>query len=233
VTFADDLCYKEAMLDGLNENGYSLTGPLLSAAQCRDLIALYGDDARFRSHIVMQRHNFGAGDYKYFAHPLPPAVADLRERFYGPLTQVANEWMKEMRRPTRYPAALAEFLARCATAGQNRPTPLLLRYTAGGYNCLHQDLYGELAFPLQLVVMLSEPGEDYEGGEFVLVEQRPRMQSRPIVLRPRRGEGVVFANNERPQAGRNGHYRVKMRHGVSAITSGERYALGIIFHDAA
>lgn len=217
----------------LEQNGYASLGRLLSDAQCRELIASYADDAAFRKTVVMERHNFGIGDYKYFSYPLPRVIAELRESVYARLVPVANQWMDELRLSTRYPGHLDEFIARCVNAGQNRPTPLLLHYTAGGYNCMHQDLYGELAFPLQLVVMLSEAGEDYEGGEFVLVEQRPRMQSRPMVLRPRRGEGIVFANNERPERGRSGFYRVKMRHGVSEITTGERYALGIIFHDAA
>lgn len=221
------------MFEELAQNGYALTGRMLSDDQCRALIALYSDDDAFRSHVIMERHNFGVGDYKYFADPLPCVVAELRERMYPPLANVANEWMSALKLHARYPGELSEFLDRCARVGQKKPTPLMLHYAPGGYNCLHQDLYGELAFPLQLVVMLSEPGEDYEGGELVLVEQRPRMQSRPIVLRPRRGEGVMFTNNERPQAGRAGFYRVKMRHGVSTVTAGERYALGIIFHDAA
>lgn len=216
----------------LNERGYAHAGRILSDEACREMVALYENDALFRKHVMMERHSFGVGDYKYFANPLPKAVATLRERAYPPLATVANQWMESLRVPTRYPAQLDEFVARCAQAGQKRPTPLILHYAAGGYNCLHQDLYGALAFPLQLVVMLSEPGEEYEGGEFVLVEQRPRMQSKPVVLRPRRGQGVVFANNERPAAGRSGFHRVKMRHGVSEVTKGERYALGIIFHDA-
>lgn len=216
----------------LHERGYARAGAVLSEKTCRELIALYENDALFRKHVVMERHNFGVGDYKYFANPLPSTIAALRDQAYAPLSRIANQWMESLRVATRYPQVLEEFLARCATAGQKRPTPLILHYTAGGYNCLHQDLYGELAFPLQLVVMLSEPGVDYEGGELVLVEQRPRMQSKPVVLRPRRGEGVVFANNERPAEGRAGYYRVKMRHGVSEITKGERYALGIIFHNA-
>jgi hypothetical protein len=216
----------------LHERGYAHAGRVLSDEECRELIALYENDALFRKHVIMERHNFGIGDYKYFANPLPQVVGDVREQAYSPLASIANQWMESLRVAARYPGQLDEFLARCGAAGQKRPTPLILHYTAGGYNCLHQDLYGELAFPLQLVVMLSEPGVDYEGGELVLVEQRPRMQSKPVVLRPRRGEGVVFANNERPAAGRNGFYRVKMRHGVSEVTKGERYALGVIFHDA-
>lgn len=216
----------------LIDSGFTSLGRVLSDDQCRELIALYANDSAFRKTVVMERHSFGVGDYKYFAYPLPRIVADVREAMYAKLAPIANQWMEELRVPARYPQRLEEFIERCAHAGQARPTPLLLHYTAGGYNCMHQDLYGELAFPLQLVVMLSQPGEDYEGGEFVLVEQRPRMQSKPIVLRPARGEGIVFANNERPARGRSGFYRVKMRHGVSEVTSGERYALGIIFHDA-
>lgn len=223
----------EALETSLSERGFCKAGRVLDDAACEELIALYDDEARFRSRVVMERHNFGRGEYKYFANPLPDAVHALRAAAYEPLAAIANRWMEELRSPLRYPSALDEFTARCASAGQTRPTPLILRYEAGGYNCLHQDLYGELAFPLQVVVMLSEPERDYEGGEFILVEQRPRMQSKPIVVRARRGEAIVFATNERPVRGRTGTYRVKMRHGVSEITSGKRYALGLIFHDAA
>ncbi|HZH46383.1 MAG TPA: 2OG-Fe(II) oxygenase, partial [Roseococcus sp.] len=183
--------------------------------------------------VVMARHGFGRGEYKYFAHPLPPEVAALRAALYGRLAPVANRWSEAMGLPTRYPAAHAEFLSRCHAAGQAKPTPLLLRYGAGDYNCLHQDLYGEHAFPLQVVVLLSAPGEVFEGGEFVLTEQRPRMQSRAEVVPLRQGEAAAFAVNHRPVQGTRGIYRVTMRHGVSRVRRGERQTLGIIFHDAA
>ncbi len=222
----------EALETSLDEKGYYRAGRVLDDAACRELIAMYDDDDRFRSRVVMERHNFGRGEYKYFADPLPQRIQTIREAAYAPLATVANRWMDRMRVELRYPDALAAFLARCAQAGQARPTPLILRYDAGGYNCLHQDLYGELAFPLQMVIMLSDCERDYDGGEFVLVEQRPRMQSKPNVIRATRGEAIVFSTNERPVRGRSGYYRVKMRHGVSEITRGERYALGIIFHNA-
>ena len=223
----------DALETSFLERGYFRTGPLLDEDSCRDLIAAYDAGQGFRSHVVMERHNFGRGEYKYFAHPLPQSVQELRRAAYAPLAVVANRWMAALAQTPRYPDTLQEFTGRCARAGQTKPTPLILRYEAQGYNCLHQDLYGELAFPLQIVVMLSEPEADYDGGEFVLVEQRPRMQSKPIVLRAARGEAIVFANNERPVRGRSGYYRVKVRHGVSEVTRGKRYALGIIFHDAA
>jgi uncharacterized protein len=223
----------EALETSLDERGYFRAGRVLDDAACRTLIDAYADDARFRSRVVMERHNFGRGEYKYFADPLPPVVQTLRETAYDPLAAVANRWMELMHANLRYPPALDAFLARCAQAGQTRPTPLILRYDAGGYNCLHQDLYGELAFPLQMVIMLSDCEREYDGGELVLVEQRPRMQSKPSVIRATRGEAIVFCTNERPVRGRSGYYRVKMRHGVSEITRGERYALGIIFHNAA
>lgn len=223
----------EAVAASFSERGYFRAGPLLDEATCRELIALYAAGEGFRSHVVMERHNFGRGEYKYFANPLPEAVRALRIAAYAPLAVVANRWMAALGQTARYPDHLDEFTARCARGGQTKPTPLILRYEASGYNCLHQDIYGELAFPLQMAVMLSEPGSDYDGGEFVLVEQRPRMQSKPIVLRAGRGEAIVFANNERPVRGRAGYYRVKVRHGVSEVTRGERCTLGIIFHDAA
>ena len=224
---------EDALVNSLEANGYFRAGRLLDEALCRELTAMYEEDERFRKRIVMERHNFGLGEYKYFSDPLPRVIDDLRHRAYPQLASVANRWMSQMRVDMRYPESLDEFLKRCAAAGQNRPTPLILRYESGGYNCLHQDLYGELAFPLQMVVMLSEPDVEYEGGEFILVEQRPRMQSKPNVIRAHRGEAIVFCTNERPVRGRTGYYRVKMRHGVSEIHRGERYALGIIFHNAA
>lgn len=224
---------EDALVKSLEENGYFRAGRLLDEAHCRELIAMYEHDERFRSRVVMERHNFGLGEYKYFANPLPGIVDELRHRAYPQLASVANRWMSQLGVDTKYPASLEEFLKRCALAGQHRPTPLILRYESGGYNCLHQDLYGELAFPLQMVIMLSEPNEEYEGGEFILVEQRPRMQSKANVITARRGEAIVFCTNERPIRGRTGYYRVKTRHGVSQIHRGKRYALGIIFHNAA
>lgn len=223
----------KALESSLDERGFYRAGRVLDDAACRELIETYGNDAQFRSRVVMERHNFGRGEYKYFADPLPQAIQALREAAYPQLATVANRWMDHMHVQLRYPEALDAFLARCAQAGQTRPTPLILRYDAGGYNCLHQDLYGELAFPLQMVIMLSDCEREYDGGELVLVEQRPRMQSKPNVIRATRGEAIVFSTNERPVRGRSGYYRVKMRHGVSEITRGERYALGIIFHNAA
>ncbi|HJT11863.1 MAG TPA: 2OG-Fe(II) oxygenase, partial [Dongiaceae bacterium] len=192
----------------------------------------YDDDARFRSKIVMARHGFGQGEYKYFAAPLPQTIAALRARFYPPLAEIANRWNEDLGIATRFPDALDAFLARCHKAGQTRPTPLLLKYGTGDYNCLHQDLYGEHVFPLQLAILLSEPERDFTGGEFVLTEQRPRRQSRVEVVPLRRGEGVIFPVHHRPVAGTRGTYRVTMRHGVSRLRSGHRMTLGVIFHDA-
>jgi len=219
----------------LDEAGVAVLGPLLDLAECRSIAALYDteDEGRFRSRIVMARHGFGRGEYKYFAAPLPPEVAALRTALYARLALVANRWSEAMGLSTRYPTEHAEFLARCHAAGQAKPTPLLLRYGPGDYNCLHQDLYGEHAFPLQVVVLLSAPGEGFEGGEFVLTEQRPRMQSRAEVVPLRQGEAAAFAVNHRPVQGTRGTYRVTMRHGVSRVRRGERHTLGIIFHDAA
>lgn len=209
------------------------TLPLLSASECRVLAALYEQDRLFRKRLVMQRHGFGQGEYKYFAAPVPPVVATLRAALFPPLAILANRWMERLGAPERYPATLAEFLARCHAAGQDKPTPLMLRYGPGDHNCLHQDLYGPLAFPLQVVILLSAPGRDFAGGEFVLTEQRPRMQSRVEVLRLQQGEAAVFAGSVRPVRGARGDYRVSMRHGVSRVHSGERITLGLIFHDAA
>jgi hypothetical protein len=217
----------------LDAQGYATTGPLLTAEECRALAGLYPEDGPFRSRIVMARHGFGRGEYKYFAYPLPAEVAALRTVAYPYLAPIANRWAESMGQPVRYPETLGAFLARCHAAGQQRPTPLLLRYGAGDYNCLHQDLYGELAFPLQLALLLNEPGRDFAGGEFVLVEQRPRQQSRPEVVPLRQGEAVIFATSHRPTQGTRGPYRVTMRHGVSRVRAGSRHALGIIFHDAA
>jgi hypothetical protein len=218
----------------LEARGHATTGPLLTPRECRALTALYEEEeqGRFRSRVVMARHGFGRGEYKYFAYPLPPLVAELRQALYPRLVPVARRWFAATGRRADLPDTLDAYLERCHAAGQTRPTPLLLRYGEGDYNCLHQDLYGDLAFPLQATILLSAPGTDFAGGEFVLVEQRPRMQSRPEVVPLRQGEAVIFAVNERPVAGVRGTYRVKMRHGVSRVRRGTRLTLGIIFHDA-
>jgi hypothetical protein len=220
----------------LDETGGAATGPLLAPEECARLRAAWDED-RFRSRIDMRQHGFGSGEYRYFADPLPPLVAELRAAAYARLAPVANAWAERLGDDFRAPATLPEMLARCHAAGQRRPTPLLLSYTAGDYNCLHQDLYGAVAFPLQLVVQLSEPGADFTGGEFVLVEQRPRMQSRPTVLNPGLGHGVVFATSRKPRRatgkGNRGWTPSVLRHGVSQLTSGARMTLGLIFHDAA
>lgn len=223
--------------EALNADGYARLPALLMPDECRSLSGRYSDDSQFRSRIVMARHGFGQGEYKYFAYPLPELVAGLRHALYPHLAPIANAWMERMRIDTRFPAELPQFIKRCHAAGQTRPTPLLLKYGAGDYNCLHQDLYGATAFPLQVAILLSPPmasGQvgDFEGGEFVLVEQRPRMQSRAAVVPLSQGDAVIFPVNERPVAGTKGDYRVKMRHGVSRIRSGERFTLGVIFHDA-
>jgi hypothetical protein len=217
----------------LDAHGCATTGPLLDAAACAGLAALYDTDAGFRSRIVMARHGFGRGEYKYFAAPLPDRVMALRAGFWPHLARIANRWNEAMGLAPRFPADHAAFLARCHAAGQTRPTPLLLRYGPGDYNCLHQDLYGEHVFPLQVAILLSDPRRDFTGGEFVLTEQRPRMQSRAEVVPLRQGEGVIFAVHHRPVQGTRGTYRVMLRHGVSRIRSGRRHTLGVIFHDAA
>jgi hypothetical protein len=222
-----------AVGESLDARGYATLPTLLAAESCRSLIATYDEGARFRSRIVMERHAFGKGEYKYFAYPLPPLVATLRERLYRRLAPIANRWSGLLGEEARFPPTLAGYLRRCRAAGQTRPTPLMLKYETGGYNCLHQDLYGALAFPLQVTVLLSAPGRDFTGGEFLLVEQRPRAQSKGEVVPLGQGEAVVFAVNHRPVEGRRGFYRAKLRHGVSRIRSGRRLALGVIFHDAA
>jgi hypothetical protein len=216
----------------LDRRGWAATGPLLSEAECRNLVERYDDGALYRSRIVMARHNFGLGEYQYYRYPLPDLIDGLRHAMYPFLAPKANEWNELMGR-SGYPRSLEGYLRRCHRAGQVRPTPLILRYAEDGYNCLHQDLYGELHFPLQLAVLLNEPGEEFRGGELVLTEQRPRMQSRVQVVPLAKGHGVIFAVNERPLRGKRDSYRVKMRHGVSPVTSGRRHTLGIIFHDAA
>jgi hypothetical protein len=217
----------------LAADGFATTGPLLEAAQCAALAASYDDDAGFRSRVVMARHGYGRGEYRYFAYPLPALVGALRAAFYPPLAAIANRWMSALERGLRYPAAHDAFLARCRGRGQSRPTPLLLRYATGDYNCLHQDLYGEIVFPLQLTVLLSDPRRDFDGGEFVLATSRPRRQSRVDVVPLAQGEAVVFAVRERPEPGPRGPRRVTLRHGVSRLLAGTRHALGIPFHDAA
>ena len=216
----------------LDARGCAATGPLLSAAECGALARFYDSAEGFRSRVVMARHGFGQGEYRYFSYPLPPVVQALRESVYARLAPAANAWAGRMGQAADFPPGLDAQLARCHAAGQARPTPLLLRYGAGDYNCLHQDLYGPLHFPLQLTVLLSEPGVDFDGGEFVLVEQRPRMQSRAEVVGLRQGEGVIFATSQRPVQGSRGSYRVTMRHGVSRVRRGHRHTLGVIFHDA-
>ena len=216
----------------LDAQGCAVFEKLLTADECRALASLYPDDSRFRNRIVMDRHGFGRGEYKYFNYPLPDPIAGLRPALYGPLSAIANRWNEAMGIDVRFPADHAAFLKRCHDAGQTRPTPLLLQYEAGDYNCLHQDLYGEHVFPLQVAILLSEPSEDFTGGEFVLTEQRPRMQSRAEVVDLRQGDAVVFAVHHRPVAGTRGSYRVNLRHGVSRVKSGRRHTLGVIFHDA-
>ena len=216
----------------LDARGNATTGPVLSRAECEALASAYDADQLFRSRVVMARHGFGQGEYKYYAYPLPAPVATLRETLYPRLAEVANRWKAALGGPADYPAVHAEYVARCHAAGQTRPTPLLLRYGPGDYNCLHQDLYGELFFPLQVAFLLSDPEREFSGGEFVLTERRPRMQTRAEVVALAQGEGVVFAVNQRPVRGARGPYRVTMRHGVSRLRSGRRHTLGIIFHDA-
>ena len=222
----------ESIEKELNERGYATTGPLLNQNECIRLAAGYERDDAFRSHVIMAHHGFGKGEYKYFRYPLPDLVGSLRNALYPPLAQIANRWSTALSHDAKYPPGHAEYLELCHSAGQPRPTPLLLKYGEGDYNCLHQDLYGDLFFPLQVAFLLSRPGEDFAGGEFVLTEQRPRMQSRVEVVALSQGEGVIFAVNQRPVQGARGVYRVAMRHGVSRLRSGSRYTLGVIFHDS-
>jgi hypothetical protein len=223
-----------AALEGeLDAFGCAVAPKLLTAEACRGLAAMYADDARFRSRVVMASHGYGRGEYKYFADPLPDLVGALRRELYRRLAAIADRWNAAMGVPVRYPAEHEAFRARCRGAGQTRPSPLLLRYGPGDYNCLHQDVYGEHLFPIQVTILLSEPGHDFTGGEFVLTEQRPRMQSRAEVVSLSQGDGVIFAVRERPVQGARGPYRVNLRHGVSRVRNGSRTTLGVIFHDAA
>ncbi|MGN7743329.1 2OG-Fe(II) oxygenase [Pseudomonas sp. 22526] len=216
----------------LDQDGSALIGNLLSAEQCHQLSSLYPHSELFRSRVVMARHGFGRGEYQYFAYPLPQLVAELRSQFYPRLVPLANRWNRLMNIPVQYPSRHEDFLQRCHAAGQQRPTPLLLQYGPQDYNCLHQDLYGDNVFPLQVAILLSRPGSDFSGGEFVITEQRPRMQSRPQVIGLKQGDAVIFAVHHRPVPGVHGHYRVTLRHGVSRLHSGRRHTLGVIFHDA-
>jgi hypothetical protein len=233
----DDITDRVAALDWANigtqldQFGCATTGPLLSTDECAAISSRYGDDAIYRSRVIMARHGFGRGEYKYFAYPLPEIVASLRAGLYAPLADIANRWNEQMGVDQRFPADHAAYLKRCHAGGQTKPTPLLLQYAAGDYNCLHQDVYGELVFPLQVAFLLSRPGADFSGGEFVLTEQRPRMQSRAEVVPLRQGEGVIFPVHHRPVQGTRGVYRVNMRHGVSRLRDGRRHTLGIILHD--
>ena len=228
---ADDVDWA-AVAESLDAYGCAVLPSLMAPVECELLAATYTDDSHFRSRVVMARHGFGRGEYKYFAYPLPKQVAALRTALYPPLAQIANRWNEALGKDLRFPSTHGDYLKQCHAAGQTRPTPLLLRYIEGDYNCLHQDLYGELVFPLQLTVLLSQPGKDFTGGEFVVTEQRPRLQSRAEVVPLEQGDAVIFAVNERPVRGTKGIYRVKTRHGVSRLHSGARFTLGIIFHDA-
>jgi uncharacterized protein len=227
----DAIDWTQASAD-LDAQGCAVLKGLLSADECRALAALYPDDSHFRSRVVTGRHGFGRGEYKYFSYPLPEPIAELRPALYAQLRDVANRWNEAMGIDIRYPESHEAFLRRCHAAGQARPTPLLLQYGVADYNCLHQDLYGEHVFPLQVAILLSEPGRDFTGGEFVLTEQRPRMQSRPEVVPLSQGDAVAFAVHVRPVQGTRGFYRVNLRHGVSRIRSGNRHTVGVIFHDA-
>lgn len=216
----------------LDAEGNAIIKGLLSPDECDGIRRLYENEETFRSRVVMERHGFGRGEYKYFRYPLPDVVAKLRTSIYPHLVAIANSWNKAMGVDVRYPVRHAAYIDRCRQAGQDKPTPLLLKYGAGDYNCLHQDIYGEHVFPLQVTILLSEPNRDFEGGEFVMTEQRPRMQSRPIVVPLLKGDAVVFAVRHRPLQGKKGWYRVNLRHGVNRVRAGNRYTLGIIFHDA-
>jgi hypothetical protein len=223
----------QAAYASLDEQGWALLPRLLDGGACRAAASLWTDEARFRSRVVMARHGFGQGEYRYFGYPLPEPVEGLRTALYPPLAELANRWQAALGRPERFPGRHGDYLARCRAAGQARPTPLLLRYGPGDYNCLHQDVYGAELFPLQVAILLSRPGADFAGGEFLLAEQRPRRQSRATVVPLDQGDAVVFAVSERPVSGTRGWYRTRMKHGVSTVRSGERFTLGLIFHDSA
>jgi uncharacterized protein len=232
VRFREDLLDWDHAETQLERSGVTLTPPLLSPGECADLISDYERDELFRGTVVMARHAFGEGDYRYFRDPLIPVVQDLRTRLYPPLARLANRWAERLGAGPAFPERLDELVARCAAAGQRRPTPLMLRYGPGGYNCLHQDIYGDITFPLQVAIMLNTPDVDFAGGESVFVEQRPRAQSRPVVVRPGLGQGVIFPVRDRPVPGARGYKRVTMKHGVSTVHSGQRFVLGVIFHNA-
>jgi hypothetical protein len=231
ATRVDTLDWEE-IGTSLNEYGNAVLPGLLTTSECDALASLYQDEQRFRSRVIMARHGYGRGEYKYFSYPLPDCVQELRTSLYRHLAPVANEWNELMKLDVRYPREHPDFIERCHAAGQSRPTPLLLQYGPGDFNCLHQDLYGEHVFPIQVAFLLSQPGRDFSGGEFVLTEQRPRMQSRPEVVALRQGDAVAFAVHNRPVRGARGVYRVNLRHGVSRLRSGSRHTMGIIFHDA-
>lgn len=217
----------------LNEKGFTILPSVLSKEECDHVSGLYGDNYLYRNTINMKRYRFGEGEYKYFNYPLPPIIQVLREEFYRPLSGIANEWMQKLSISKQFPETHAELINQCQSHAQKRPTPLILHYTAGGFNTLHQDLYGEVYFPFQIVFVLTQHGRDHEGGELVLVEQVPRAQSKAEVIKPNQGDAVIFTTNFRPVKGIRGYYRANMKHGISEVKSGERYALGIIFHDAA
>jgi uncharacterized protein len=221
------------LLDQLNQHGYSHIPELLTPEECAEISSQYNSPGLYRSTISMERYRFGKGEYKYYSYPLAPRIAQIRADFYLPLAQCANQWMLALGMDVRYPDDHDSFLKQCHAAGQMRPTPLILKYEAGGYNTLHQDLYGDVYFPFQVVILLTEPGRDHEGGELVFVEQLPRAQSRARVVKPRQGDAVIFTTNFRPLKGTRGWYRSRMKHGISVVTSGTRYACGVIFHDAA
>jgi hypothetical protein len=228
----DQLDWRQAA-GQINCTGYAVLNHVLKPQECHELKSVYDQNNLFRKTIVMERYRFGLGEYKYFNYPLPPIIEQLRQTVYPHLAPIANKWMEVLGIETRFPNAHDELLDLCHAHSQNRPTPLILRYGKGGYNTLHQDLYGDIFFPMQIVLFLDEPGQEYEGGEFVLVEQQPRAQSKAIVLKPRKGDILVFTTNFRPVKGSRGYYRVNMKHGVSEVTAGNRHTLGIIFHDAA
>lgn len=227
----EDISWEQISQD-LDADGNAIIKGILSSDECDDVRALYQERKLFRSEVIMERHGFGRGEYRYFKYPLPDLIASLRTSLYPHLVATANRWNEALGIDVRYPSTHADYIRRCHQAGQTKPTPLILKYGPDDYNCLHQDLYGEHIFPLQVAILLSEPDQDFTGGEFVMSEQRPRMQSRPIVVPLRKGDGVVFAVHHRPVQGKKSIYRVNLRHGVSRLRSGNRHTLGIIFHDA-